>query len=154
MSLDQCAVRRLSAFVQISLCAAILSATGCSGRSLPGEVGTVTGKVTTQDGLLQPNSVVVYVHQAKGIVAVGLLDAEGNYTLRMRGGPQVLVGDYYVGVAPPEATKQEAEIVSAKPAVTTTAPRLGIPKKYLTPETSGLTALVKPGPNTISFELK
>jgi hypothetical protein len=143
-----------SAIVRVSFAFCLAVIAGCSGSSLPGATGEVSGKATLNGEPFPEKTVVVFLHQKNGILAYGLTDPVGNFALRMRGGDQILVGDYYVGIAPPEGTAQEAAIVAPAQGGSSPKPKSVIPKKYLTPEISGEQVTVKPGENVVALDLK
>lgn len=121
--------------------------TGCGNRSnLPGETGTLSGQVTFPSGTIPPGTVLVFVHSEKGIPATAVLDAQGKFKAMMRGGEQILVGDYQVNVTPPGNYEEGSmEVPEAWKA---------IPKKYWHAETSGETFAVNSGANSYLLELK
>lgn len=136
---------------------AILSFAGCTGGSrLPdGDTGTVKGKVTSNGKPVPDGTSIVFLHKDKGLTASSAIATDGTYSLRMRRGDAILVGDYQIGVTPPTTEMTAAE---ADAAITGEAPAAKewpeIPKKYQNPETSEVTFTVKAGENTFDLDMK
>jgi hypothetical protein len=113
---------------------------GCGGDG--GEVsGSISGTVTCDGGPLTVGS-VLFVNRDYGIGVEGPLDASGNFHI-----PAIRTGEYQVAIQPPPLPSPEAMEKGEKAAPSPVAP------KYRSPETSGLTAQVKEGDNTIDFRL-
>jgi len=111
---------------------------GCGTGAPP--TGSVSGKVTL-NGQPLTTGVVTFVNEETGAGASDELDPSGSYRIE-----SIRTGEYNVAVhqapLPPEQVGSRAEL-----------PKLNIPDKYLTPETSGLTATVNKGTNTRDFSL-
>jgi len=135
----------------VMLCTTYCVCIGC-GRShnLPGETGTVSGRVTYGSGTIPEGSSIVMLHKGSGIPAVGMTDADGNFTLKMRNGPDVLVGDYIVNIRPPGEI--DDNVVKITPQ-TVPAAWNKVPQKYWNANTSGETYTVNPGTNFYEFTL-
>lgn len=124
---------------------------GCgNGTNLPGETGRVKGRVIYGSGTIPAGSTVVMLHQGSGIPAIGLTDTSGNFTLEMRNGPDVLVGDYIVSITPPGEIDDDIVKITAE-----TVPEAWnkVPQKYWYAKTSGETFSVAPGDNFYEFTL-
>lgn len=131
---------------------------GCGGaEGLPkGERGTVSGTVKYNGAPVPAGCTVLFQKSGGGFVASGTTDAEGKYSLSMRGETNILAGTYSVGISPPvadaglspdEIMKRQSE---GKPIESPKAP---FPEKYTAAETAGLSREVKAGANTIDLEL-
>lgn len=121
---------------RLSVVLACLWISGC-GAEQPS--GSVSGKVV-HGGQALTKGAVVFVNQDTGIGASSPIDASGNYTL-----PSIPTGQYQVAIQhPPVPSPDEIERgVEAE--------RVDVPEKFLDPQTSGLTATVNEGPNTVDF---
>lgn len=138
----------------------LLGWAGCGGDSeLPGETGTVIGKVTYKGKPVPAGTTVSFVNQDNGMAAVGQVAADGGYSLLMRGERKVLTGPYRISVNPaavtqdltadPEAYKAIMEGQAKAPGM-----EAAFPEKYKSPETSGLAFSVQPGSNIFDIDLK
>jgi len=124
---------------------------GCTrAHNLPGETGTVKGHVTYGDGTIPEGSSIVMLHRGSGIPAVGMTDSNGDFTMIMRDGPDVLVGDYVVNIRPPGEIDDDVLKITPK-----TVPPLWneVPQKYWNPTTSNETYTVNSGSNFYEFTL-
>ncbi len=113
---------------------------GCGPAEKP--TGSVSGKVTYNGEPLTKGS-VLFVNEETGIGASGQLDTSGTYTIA-----SIRTGEYQVAIQPPPAPSPDEMEEGAQPE------KLDIPEKYLSPQTSGLTATVTEGENTADFELQ
>lgn len=124
--------------VLLGLLACVCWCAGCGSGGPP--TGSVSGKVTF-NGQPLTAGIVTFVNEEAGTGASGQLDPSGSYRIE-----SIRTGEYNVAVhqapPPPDETGQRAEL-----------PKLNIPEKYLTPETSGLTATVNEGGNVRDFSL-
>lgn len=119
---------------------------GCGGVTGPA-LSPVTGKITYQNRGI-PNATVIFSPEAsEGGIAMGVTDAEGNFTLSTQGKPGCVTGKARVSVtaevADPNAksmTPDEAMKLSAQGQVPVATSL--IPTKYAAHQTSGLTAEV------------
>lgn len=131
---------------------------GCGGSSLPeGATGTVSGKLTSSGQAAPVGATVVMIHKDKGITASGTADAEGNYSLKMRGEGAVLTGAYFVGVTPPAAPEVSPEEYDKAMAAGVDLPGPDLsafPPKYLNPQDSGVVFEVNEGDNTFDLDMK
>ena len=119
-----------------------------------------TGKV---EGVLKHNgetavagTTVMFLMSSKGLGAVGEVEEDGKFVVKMAGTDQIPAGTYSVSVRPssgPEMTPEERmeALKNKKPPVDYD---IGVPKKYRTPETSGITFEVKPGDNQFELDMK
>ena len=128
------------------LCSVLLA--GCGGPANRGPVWTATGTVTHQGDPVTEGT-VVFLHADGGYAASAALDSEGKYTMQSgdRGKP---AGAYRVSVVPAEVPFEPTDIDDQPPPP---ANPENIPQQYRDPNTSGLTADVKPGENTFDFAL-
>ena len=125
---------------------------GCSDSKL----GYVTGVVTFQGEPLPKATITFTPKEAGGQIAVGISDEKGNYQLTTNGGETnagALPGDYLMTVS-----KMDVPIISKDDLYSGKVKRPAkieslIPVKYNKTETSGLTATVMKGRNTIPIEL-
>lgn len=146
----------------LALCSLILALAGCgSGSGLPeGDTGTVSGVVKYQDKPVPAGCTVLFTRTDGGYTATGVTNGSGEYTLEMRGGPDILAGTYRVMVSPPAEEKPnltDEEIMEqsmknqGKPAEIKPRP---FPEKFSSPEETPLSAEVKAGSNEIPLEMK
>lgn len=136
----------------------LVQCSGCGGSSLPkGETGTVSGNVTFEGKAIPDKSSVIFMRDEGGITAVGEVDANGEYVLRMRDGLKILVGVYRVSVVPPNpaANLDQDEIMKLHMANKLPDPAKikEIPERYRSPEGSKLIYEVNPGPNRYDFDM-
>lgn len=133
----------------------MMSATGC-GTRYP-ETATVTGKVTYKGQPLPLGRVSFWPPQ--GRPAAGEIKPDGTYTLTsFRQDDGAIPGIHRVSI-----TARRAIAAGAGPSSSSVATTPGwgdnpavewlIPKHYEQAETSNLTAEVRPGKNTIDFDL-
>jgi hypothetical protein len=137
----------------MALSAAGLFSIGC-GTGGPA-TASVSGTVT-YNGKPVPNAHVSFVpSDASSRAAEGLTDTSGRFTLgTFSPNDGAIVGKYKIGVIangpprpakPGEGSGMPGETVPGEPV---------IPKKYFSPETSGLEHEVKSGRNTVELTLK
>ena len=110
---------------------------GCSGRA---PSGSVSGKVTYK-GKPVTSGGVLFVNLTTGIGASAELGATGAYNVM-----SLRTGEYQVALqtlAPPPGKMAEG-VQLKKP---------NVPDKYLDPQTSGLTATITEGMNSVDFTL-
>jgi hypothetical protein len=146
---------------RVGLCLGLsLLLAGCGGGStLPeGETGTVSGKVTFQGGSVPEGCVVLFIRDKDGLLATGTVDGSGNYSLTMREGSDIVVGNYRVSVSPPEvaATMDQDEIMRQQQAGTLAEATevKEVPAEYRSQESTPLKFEVKAGPNTYDIDMK
>lgn len=140
------------------VCLLILLLAGCQRSSIEGETGTVTGTVTYQKAPIPAGSNVIFMHKQQGMIGTGATDDDGQFTLQMRGSPQILVGEYAIGITPPVPDDIDAQNQASMEASLTGKkidPEVwkAVPQRYTMPETSGETYVVKAGENTCLLEL-
>lgn len=126
--------------------AILFAVTGCSDPNW----GTVTGTVTLQGQPIGPGSIMFEPANPPNLTtpsAIAHFREDGNYALRSAGNRSgAPAGEYFVMIhGRSEETFGDERIdpnVKSK-----------IPAKYMNHRTSGLKATVKPGENTIDFDL-
>lgn len=135
---------------------ALLLAAGCGrGDGLPGPTGTVSGKLTSNGKPAPAGTLVNCTHVEKSFPAIGATDANGNFTLEMKGGKNILVGKYTVAISPPVVKMDPAEAMRLSQAGTPPQANFPeIPEKYRSADTSGETLEVKTGANTLNIDMK
>lgn len=125
---------------------------GCGrGSRLPGETGRVHGTAIYQSKAIPTGSVVVMVHDQTGIVATGVTDSAGNFTMNMRGKPEVLVGEYHVNIRPVGDVDENVSVLTPE-----TVPKTWkeVPQKYWSGTDSPERFVVKPGKNEYQLTLR
>ena len=141
--------------VGLFVAAGVLTCLGC-GPSRPA-TAPVSGKVTYQGKPVAEGRITFLPEH--GRPAMGTLGVDGSYRLTtFKADDGAAPGKYKVtidathvsGGAEPKSFQDEQRLMNSGnvPKVT----RL-VPEKFSRPETSTLTAEVKPGPNTINFDL-
>ena len=90
--------------------------------------------------------------------AVGVTDAQGRYELTtFTAGDGALPGEYRVAVTqfetPPPGAAVDEDDPNYDPDAPAFVPENLLPEQYANPETSGLTATVTEGSNTVDFQL-
>ena len=124
---------------------------GCAKSNLPGPSGTVSGTATYQDKPIPEGSTIVMVHNETGLIGTGITNSSGAFQVRMREGPQVLVGEYTVYIRPPgepDANVMEFKLNNVPPAWKL------VPKRYWMSHTSGESFAVKEGRNIYNLVLR
>ena len=146
-------VRGIGCLLALSL--SVLAGCGEKTGTLP-----ISGKVSYQ-GKPVVGARVSFVSKAGTRPADGVTDSEGRYQLgTFMAGDGALPGDYGVVVssAGPDATKPpstEIQGADAYAVPTAESRKSTLPAKYLTPEKSGLKAVVEAsGPKSFDFDLK
>lgn len=128
--------------------AAAIALAGCGG-GLP---ASVSGRVTL-DGQPLTTGLVTFLPVASGPAAYGPVGPDGRYSIQTGGTSGLDPGDYIVTVAanaPPAA----APPPSGGPKYAEPMLLLVTPRRYATKETSPLKATVKPGGQTLDFQLE
>lgn len=141
--------RRHKPLTVLALLAAVALVAGCDSGP---PTSPVHGKVTYQGKPVTTGAVTFYP-TAGGRPAVGSIQSDGTYTLaRKVPGDDVELGDYNVTI---EAVEVSNTQVSEEDLITATAvkPKYLVPEKYMTQESSDLTATVTEGDNEINFDL-
>lgn len=165
-------VNQILAAVLVGLLGAV---SGCWWQRGP-DVQFVEGILTMDGSPLDGATVTFFPIDDAGLGAAGLSGPDGRYMLnspraRLRGG--ALAGAYAITVTKYEDATSTFRTAAPDPAADPQAfakwqaefddhlrrsadkpPRLLTPKEYSETKSSGLTATVKPGRNTIDFELK
>jgi len=139
----KCAARRLPLACLFAM--ATLIAAGCSGAKTP-ETAAVQGKVTYR-GKSITQGVVLFTPEGSGQAATGEIQADGSFQLTtFQKNDGARPGKYRVAVQPFPAA-------GAVPGLEFPGGKPPIPAKYLDVHSSGLTAEVKPGKNTLDLSL-
>lgn len=148
---------------QIALWAVVFLG-GCGGaKEVPNRPKTVPAKgVVTYKGQPVEGATVTFMAQsAKEKGATGMTDAKGQFQLMtFAPGDGAVPGSYRVKVSktemkPQVSEEQEKSLKSSGKRVPPPIVQEGLPKKYKSETTSGLTAEVKEsGDNAFTFELK
>ncbi len=107
-----------------------------------GPTGTVSGTVTLKDKTLTAGT-VVFLNPDAGVGASGVVDTSGAYRIDS----PVRTGTYQVAVQPPPLPAPHEMDKTPMP------PKTDIPAKFQDPTTSGLSATVKEGANTVDLKL-
>ena len=151
-------MKSLSLFYNCFAIALLALSAGCSSGGLPSDAAAVTGKVT-HDGQAVANAVVTFLSDS-GYAAVGKTNDEGVYQIssaEIPGGTKP--GSYKIMVSKVEQTGGKV-LTEEDPGYDPKNPQAGGPKtKHLLPEkyskigSSGLTADVKAGENTVDLSL-
>jgi len=136
---------RLAAFVSALVVASTSPGCGPSGP----EMARVSGTVTYEGKPVPLGTVSFVAKDANGRNATGAIQSDGSYTLQTeKPGDGAQVGEYAVTISATEAPL--LDYIPPKPVPV----KRHVPEKYEKPDTSGLTATVKSGSNTIPFDLK
>ena len=124
-------------------CCALLS--GCGG-GLP--TAPVRGKITYQ-GKPVPSGTILFMPEGDQPAATGEIQPDGSYVLETyEPGDGAVLGKHSIMITAVE--DQTGKLPEARSPM----PALLIPVKYTNMMTSGLTAEVQPGQNTIDFVLE
>lgn len=133
---------------------------GCPGANSTSNAGaTVSGTVMLDGSPVEGATVTFRPESPDGSGAFGMTDAEGKYVLNTSSAVLgVVPGTYKVSVTKMEAAASDAP-AEDDPSYggapkQQAAPKHLLPEKYSRIESSGLTADVKPGENTVPLELK
>lgn len=140
---------------------------GCGGGSAgpkldPGKQATISGSVSNDGKPLPVDCSVYFASKDTGTTAAGKLDSLGNFTATPPDPKQGLTaGRYAVMVRPPAASQTPPSpsdptykdfMMKAGKAPAATVD-VGIPKSFLSLESTKLVLEVKPGPNTFVIDL-
>jgi len=137
----------------------LLAVLGCGGDGLPRRY-PVSGRVTYQGKPVPKGEVTFSPTRDNGRTAAGNIQGDGSYRLTtMNPGDGALPGRYRVSVTAVAVDFSEVETTKGGPPLSEEAeeilPRIHYaPSRYENPDTSGLTAEVKPQSNTINFVLR
>jgi hypothetical protein len=110
---------------------------GCSGGQ---PTGSISGTVALGGSPLTAGA-VVFTNEATGFGVTAELDASGTYRI-----PSIPTGQYQVAIEPPPPPAPHEMDQRG-------APRTEVRRKYQDPHTSGLSATVQRGANTVDFAL-
>lgn len=105
----------------------------------------------TLDGQPLSGVTVVFFDDQAAVQASANTGSDGSYSLQHAGGPRVPAGKYKIKVTPKEELPKPPA-AGGTPAGSSEAK--GIPDKYLKFETSGFTAEVKTGENSVDLAMK
>ena len=155
-------VRRFSYCYFIALASLALSTiSGCTDDAVP--TGTVSGKAT-YSGKPVPQGCSISFVSNSGFVAVGVVDAKGEYKLKMDGKEAIPAATYNISVTVPgyqgpEMTDEdERKFMNGDPSTVAKFSQKKqqpqIPEKYADSIKSGLVFEVKTGSNTFDIDLK
>jgi hypothetical protein len=128
--------------VALSLATAVLAGCSKNGGLI---TAPVTGKVTFK-GKPLPNGTVMFV-PGEGPAATGEIGSDGAYRLTTGSIDGAVLGNHKISIT------ALADIGSALPEQRNPTPPSLLPAKYLSHETSGLTAEVKQGNNEVNLVL-
>ncbi|MDB5339864.1 MAG: hypothetical protein JWN70_5483 [Planctomycetaceae bacterium] len=134
--------------------ASCLTNQGC-GLMSSEPAGKVHGVIKFKGEPVLPGTAVMFVMSSKGLGALGDVEEDGKFVLKMAGTDQIPVGTYTVSIRPgtgPEMTPEE-QINAGLNKKKTVDPGDGVPQKYRVPETSGLTFEVKVGENQFDLDM-
>jgi len=121
----------------------------CSGGP---PMGRVSGTVKYQGKPLDSGTITFISTDGQRPNATGSIDAQGYYRLQTaEPGDGALVGEYKVAITDVNSESYNTELPGAP---LKTPPKSALPKKYQDANTSGLTAKVVSGGNTIPFDLQ
>jgi hypothetical protein len=138
--------RRKSASVLMSILPLLGLLTGCGDKNW----GTVTGTVTLKGAPVGPGSLMFEPANPESITApsaIGHFREDGKYALKSAGNREgAPTGEYFVMIHGRGEESFGDELIDPKH-------KSAIPAKYLNHRASGLKATVKPGENTIDFDL-
>lgn len=132
---------------------------GCGdAKHSRGPTGKVSGKVTLNGKPLPPGCTIVFTHKEKAVAMTAPIGSDGSYSAS-----NVLVGPQKVSfmvpvqptAAPPDPSNPEAykAYMLGKAKVTGEEKSL-VPKRYTSPDESGLTFDVQEGENKYDIDLK
>jgi len=129
-----------------------LLAAGCGDAGMP--LGSVSGRVTYM-GQAVPDGIIYFVPE-QGPAASGPIDDEGRYELTTYSrGDGAVLGTHQVYFSPAADTGGADENVVETAQIPPPPPDPAyLPRKYRSPETSGLTREVQSGANTFDFDLR
>ncbi len=137
----------------------VLALGGCVGNS---STGTVTGKVT-YGGTSVPAGCTVSFVSNEGYAAVGVVDGDGRYQLKMAGRSRIPVAKYQVAVTAPAikgpvmTAEEERKFMAGDRATvakfTQKKSKPLLPLKYADMNRSGLSFEVESGSNVFDIEL-
>ncbi len=124
---------------------------GCQKKGMAPVQGTVTYR-----GQPLPKALVVFMPETPDVLpASGMTDSDGRYELMtIVQGDGATIGKHRVTIEARAPAKDQPSDMGGGPPeqyLETGAPL--IPEKYFQPDSSGLTAEVKPSDNTLDFEL-
>jgi hypothetical protein len=136
--------------ITIVFCMALMSGCGSSTPEEQAPRAPVTGTVTL-DGVPLDAGLIVFESKTPGVSVTAALTAGGTFEIKDARGPGLPVGDYVVffQAPPPPLPTPGSTDIAMKPA------DFLVPAKYRAAKTSGLTAKVESGKESVplKFEL-
>lgn len=155
----RCSASSISQFVVV-LAVGLSLIAGCGdSKGSRGPTGKVSGKVTFDGKPLPSGCTIVFTHQDKAVAITAPIGSDGSYSL-----PNALVGTHKVSfmvpveaaaAAPPDPSNPEAyKAFMLGQAKAPTEDKPPIPKRYCSPDQSGLTFTVQEGENKYDIDLK
>lgn len=125
-------------------------ASGCGAGS---DMAAVSGRVTYRGAPVVHGAVAFLPADGRGTPATGMTDFDGRYTLQTRSpGDGARVGAYLVTVSARKLPRGTIPLAGYLPTKKTKTEFL-VPERYERPESSALTATVRPGSNDIPLTL-
>ena len=128
------------------ICSLLLCCLGGCLNSDQVTIAPVVGQVKI-DGQPVVNAVIAFEDPATGFAAMGKIETDGKYVLRSQYGNGIPPGEYRVTVSPPPSRDDQDREIPPVPGATK------IPPKFQQGATSGMTANVEDGENTLDFDL-
>lgn len=134
-------------FRRIAVAVLVVAVAGCGSSDDQMETSSVTGTVT-YDGKPVATGTVMFTPVGGGPPATGQIQEDGTYQLRTyEEGDGAVFGEHKVTIT-------ALDMGSGLPEDMATEPKPLVPEKYGRDTTSGLTATVASGENTIDFPLE
>jgi hypothetical protein len=138
--------RRRTLLFAVASCGFLVIFAGCGGGGF--ETAPVNGKITYK-GKPLPTGTIIYMPEGDKPAATGEIKPDGSYILGTYASEDgAVLGKHAIKIY---AVEEQGERLPEERSPT---PGLILPNNYTSFETSGLTAEVKQGQNTFSFELK
>jgi hypothetical protein len=130
----------------------LLGVVGCGGST--GDSGTVTGIATLDGKPVAKGCTVSCQHVKSSLPAVGTINENGAFTLKMGGTSQLSTGEFKVVVSAPRNEMNNDQIMKLK-AEGKSPPSDDefVPAKYRSYDTSGLQLTVQPGQNKFDIQM-
>ena len=136
-----------SVFVGIGICAWFGCGGGSDGPPLPaGPVATVKGTLTCQGKPV--TSGVLQLEAGQGYLVSSVVGSGGAFELQGPRGASIPVGKYKVWVTPPRPEVKPGDLNSPVVKIE------GVPAKFYSPKTSGVSVEINAGPQDLTIELK
>lgn len=125
----------------------LLGLAGCGDS----EIGVVSGTVTL-DGRPLDQGLVVFEDREKGVSVNAAIQPDGSFIVKTYDQTGLPPGEYGVAVKPGQVGDGETPLVGGPMEAQQGGPA-GIPARYGSTRTSGLTTTITPGANTVPLEL-